>query len=229
VDRSHETKAAPRDTAPRDACSRHSGSCDSTSGFEPIASFAQAIHTRTWSCDTPGREPHASHSETGQSTAIHAWHSGFEESGLSGPLTAFGLGCGAPTPHHNPTSLVLCSLVARLRDHDFIALGIGAHGEMRGFLGSVLRRSDNCSARGSQSVARAEKVAHLKRQPRPGARAFTAAMDPESGTGNGEFGHDLGLANDFGIKDFTIESHRPRHVLRPDEVFQFLDVHSGGL
>ena len=37
------------------------------------------------------------------------------------------------------------------------------------------------------------------------------------------------MANDFGLEDFTVKAHSSRHILRPDEVFQFLDVHIAAL
>ena len=54
---------------------------------------------------------------------------------------------------------------------------------------------------------------------------IAAIVDAERGTGDEQFGHDLGPAHHLGVKDRLVERHRPSHVLRPDEVLEFVDVH----
>jgi len=110
-------------------------------------------------------------------------------------------------------------------EHDLVALGVSAHGEMGGFLGGVFGWAKDEAAGGAQSVARGEEVADLEGQPGPRALAFATAVDAENAASDGEFGHDVGLAHDFGIEDVAVETHRPRHVFCPDEIFQFFDVH----
>jgi len=54
-----------------------------------------------------------------------------------------------------------------------------------------------------------------------------AAVNAERAAGDGEFGHHLGLTHDDCVKDLPVEAHRAIHVLSPDEVFEFFDVHVG--
>src|ERR1700677_1908595 len=50
-------------------------------------------------------------------------------------------------------------------------------------------------------------------------------MNGEQRSGDGQFGHDIGPAHKLRIEDFAIESHRSLHLLCPNDIFQFLDLH----
>ena len=76
-----------------------------------------------------------------------------------------------------------------------------------------------------EELARREEIADLEAQTRPGAFALAAAVYPERRARDEQFRHDLRLAHHFGIKDGLVKSHCPRHVVCPDEVFEFVDVH----
>ena len=54
-------------------------------------------------------------------------------------------------------------------------------------------------------------------------------MDANGGARDEQFRHDLGLAHHFGIEDRSVELHGPGHVLRPDDILDFLDVHPASI
>jgi hypothetical protein len=104
-----------------------------------------------------------------------------------------------------------------------------AHIAKCGFLWCVLGWAQNRTARGAEEIASREEIANLKAQTCPCPFALAAAVDSKRGTGDEQFGHDLGLPGNFGVKDGLVKSHGPGHVLRPNEVFEFLDVHGASI
>jgi len=56
----------------------------------------------------------------------------------------------------------LCRLLPRLREHDLVAFGIGAHGKVSWLLGRVFGWTQDGATGGAEGVARSEEIADLK-------------------------------------------------------------------
>ena len=96
---------------------------------------------------------------------------------------------------------------------------------MRGPFWRVLRRAQRRISVRSQHLAGFKEVGRLKAQARPGTLAFTTAVEARGGSGEGEFGQDLGLAHGFRVEHRLVEADRPRDVLCPEEALELFDVH----
>ncbi len=113
------------------------------------------------------------------------------------------------------------------REHDLVALGVGAHGEVgrfAGLVGHCLVAQDATS--GNEFDGSGEDIGDLEGEAGPGGFVFAAAVDAERGSGDVEFGEICILAGDFRTEERGIEIHGAGEVLGPDDVFETFDGHS---
>ena len=112
------------------------------------------------------------------------------------------------------------------REHDLVALRVGAHGEVRRFAGLVGHRLVAQDTPGGYKFGGSGKdIADLEGEASPGGFVLAAAVDAEGGAGDVEFGEVFVLAGDFRTEERGVEGHSAGEVLGPDDVFEAFDGH----
>ena len=112
------------------------------------------------------------------------------------------------------------------REHDLVALGVGAHGEVGRLAGLIGHRFVAQDTSGSYDFGRSgEDIRDLEGEAGPGGFVFATAVDAERGTGNVEFGEGFVLAGDFRAEKRGVEIHGSGEVLGPDDVFKAFNGH----
>ena len=111
-------------------------------------------------------------------------------------------------------------------EHDLIAFGVGAEGEVGRFAGLVGHRFvAEDAAGGDEFGGSGEDIGDLEREAGPSGFVLTAAVDAEGGSGDVEFSEVFVLAGDFGAEERGVESHGSGKVFGPDDVFEAFDGH----
>ena len=112
------------------------------------------------------------------------------------------------------------------REHDLVALGVGAHGEVGRFAGLVGNRLVAKDTSGGYKFGSSGKdIGNLEGEASPGGFVLSAAVDTEGGAGDVELGEVFVLAGDFRAEERGVESHGAGEVLGPDDVFKAFDGH----
>ena len=112
------------------------------------------------------------------------------------------------------------------REHDLVALGVGAHGEVGRFAGLIGHRFVAQDASGSYDFSgSSEDIGDLEGEAGPGGFVFAAAVDAEGGASDVEFGEVFVLAGDFRAEKRGVEIHGSGEVLGPDDVLEAFDGH----
>ena len=120
------------------------------------------------------------------------------------------------------------SLGAFLSDHDFVAFGIKAKSEVDHavfFFGFA----DESAAVFLNEFDGGGEVVALKAQAGPGTFTFASAVDANGGTAEGEFAPDFHFEGELGTEGVLIEFDGAEMVRSPEGVFDFLNLHGGGV
>jgi len=112
------------------------------------------------------------------------------------------------------------------REHDLVALGVGAHGEVGRFAGLVGHRLVAKDTSGSNEFGSSGKdIGNLEGEAGPDGFVLAAAVDSEGRAGDVEFGEVFVLAGHFRAEERGVEIHGSGEVLGPDDVFKAFDGH----
>ena len=119
----------------------------------------------------------------------------------------------------------MASFLALLGEHDFVAFGIDAHGEVEWvFRGVGGFASEGAAGFFEERDGRAVVVA-LEAHAGPGAFAFSAAVDADDAAAEGELGDGVVAMDELGTEEVAVEFEGAIHVGGPDDVFDFFDSH----
>jgi len=111
-------------------------------------------------------------------------------------------------------------------EHDLVAFGVGAEGEVGRFAGLVghwFVAED--AAGGDEFGGSGEDIGDLEREAGPSGFVLAATVDAEGRASDVEFGEVFVLAGDFRAEERGVESHGSGKVFRPDDVFEAFDGH----
>lgn len=111
-------------------------------------------------------------------------------------------------------------------EHDLVALGVGAHGEvgrLAGLVGHWLVAQQ--AAGGDDFGGTGKDIGDLEGETGPGGFILAAAVDAERGSGDVKLGKVFVLAGDFRTEERGVEIHGSGQVLGPDDVFKAFDGH----
>ena len=112
------------------------------------------------------------------------------------------------------------------REHDLVALGVGAHGEVGRFAGLIGHRFVAQDTSGGDDFGRSgEDIGDLEGEAGPGGFVLPAAVDAKGGASDVEFGEVFVLAGDFRAEKRGVEIHGSGEVLGPDDVFEAFNGH----
>ena len=112
-------------------------------------------------------------------------------------------------------------------EHEFVAFGVNAHGEVRGFVVLGLGVAGELAAGSEDFGGTSHDVGNLEGEAGPGAFAFSAAVDADGGSGDGDFADEVVVFGDFGSEGFLVEGDGAVPVGGPDGVFDSFDDHGG--
>jgi hypothetical protein len=113
-------------------------------------------------------------------------------------------------------------------EHDFVAFGVDAHGEVRWFAVFGFGLAGELAAGGDDFLGTGDDVGDLEAHAGPSAFAFAAAVDADNGPAEGDFADDVGLFGDLGSEDIAVEIDGALDVSGPYDVFDLFDVHDEG-
>ena len=112
------------------------------------------------------------------------------------------------------------------REHDLVAFGVGAEGEVGRFAGLVGHRFVAEDASGGDEFGSSnEDIGDLEGEAGPSGFVLTAAVDSEGRAGDVELGEVFVLAGDFRTEERGVEIHGSGEVFGPDDVFEAFDGH----
>ena len=111
-------------------------------------------------------------------------------------------------------------------EHDLVAFGVGAEGEVGRFAGLVGHRFVAESAAGGDEFGgSSDDIGDLEGEAGPSGFVLATAVDAEGRAGDFEFGEVFVLAGDFRAKERCIETHGTGEVFGPDDIFEAFDGH----
>jgi len=113
---------------------------------------------------------------------------------------------------------------ALLGEHEFVAFGVIAKGEVDEAI-FFFGFADEVAAVGFDEVDALADVIALEAEAGPGAFSFTAAVDAEGGSAEGEFTPDFHFEGEFCAEGFLVEFNGAEMVGSPEGVFHFLNLH----
>ncbi len=116
-------------------------------------------------------------------------------------------------------------LPALAGEHDLVAFGIGAHGEVGRFAIFGLRVVAQLAASSDDLGGSSDHVGNLKAQACPSGLVLASAVDTDNATADVDLGDVLGLADDTSPQRIAIKGDGARGVFCPDDVFDAFDDH----
>ena len=112
------------------------------------------------------------------------------------------------------------------REHDLVAFGVGAHGEVGRFAGLIGHwLMAQYTSSGDDFGSSGKDIGDLEGEAGPGGFVFTTAVNAEGGASDVEFGEVFVLAGDFRAEKRGVEIHGSGEVLGPDDVFEAFNGH----
>lgn len=118
-------------------------------------------------------------------------------------------------------------LLSLLRHHEFVAIRVHAHREMKGILWRILGFPCQAPSASFQSVDPTPEVIDLKSQPGPGSFTFSSAMNSNGGSGNHHFAPNLRFSGHLPREEVPVEMKTALPVGGPEGVFYFGHLHDG--
>lgn len=112
-----------------------------------------------------------------------------------------------------------------LRHHEFVAVGVDAHGEVERIFGGVVGFAGEVAAVGFEFGDGRAEVFDLKGEAGPGALAFAAAVNADDAVGDLNFRPDFGFHGDSAVEEVAVEGDGALPVGGPEGVFCFGDGH----
>ena len=112
------------------------------------------------------------------------------------------------------------------REHDLVALRVGAQGEVGRLARLVGHRLVAQHAPGGDEFGSSSKhIGDLESEASPSGFVLATAVDAERGSGDVEFGEVFVLAGHFRAEERGVEIYGSGEVLGPDDVFESFDGH----
>ena len=118
-----------------------------------------------------------------------------------------------------------CLLPSLAGEHDLVAFGIGAHGEVGRFAIFGLRVVAQRAAGSDDLGGSRDHVGNLKTQASPSGLVLASAVDTENTAANVDLGDVLGLTDDTSPQCIAIKGNGAGGVFCPDDVFDAFDDH----
>ena len=115
--------------------------------------------------------------------------------------------------------------VAFAGEHELVAFGVDAHGEVWGFVVLGLGFAGECATSSGDFCGACDDIGDLEAEAGPGAFAFAAAVDTDDAVGDFDLGDGGILTNDSGSKDLGVKGDGAVGVRCPDDVFQAFNLH----
>ncbi len=114
-------------------------------------------------------------------------------------------------------------------EHDLVAFGVGAEGEV-GRLARLVRHRfvTESASSGDEFGGSGDDIGDLEGQAGPSGFVLATAVDAEGRAGNVEFGEVFVLAGDFRAEERAVEINGSGEVFGPDDVFEAFDGHLVG-
>ena len=112
------------------------------------------------------------------------------------------------------------------REHDLIAFGVGAEGEVGRFPRLLGHRFVTESASsGDEFGGSGDDIGDLEGEASPSGFVLATAVDADGRSGDVEFGEVFVLASDFRAEERSVKTHGAGEVFGPDDVFEAFDGH----
>lgn len=115
--------------------------------------------------------------------------------------------------------------VAFAGEHELVAFGVDAHGEVWGFVIFGLGFAGECAACSGDFGSAGDDIWDLEAEAGPCAVAFAAAVDTDDAVGDLDLSDGGVLSDDFGSKDLSVKGDGAVGVRSPDDVFQAFNLH----